>query len=211
MRTAKFLWEQKRVVPFLKIDKGLAEEKDGVQMMKPMPELDKLLDKGVKAGIFGTKERSLIKEANEAGIKAIAAQQFEVGLQVLAKGMVPILEPEVDINSKDKAKCEDMLLAELLAGLAKLKENQKVMFKLTIPTKANLYKPLMEHANTIRVVALSGGYNREDSCKHLSANNGMIASFSRAFAEGMNAKQTDEEFNALMDKSCEMIYQASRT
>mmetsp|Transcript_11086 Transcript_11086/g.29363 ORF Transcript_11086/g.29363 Transcript_11086/m.29363 type:complete len:755 (+) Transcript_11086:100-2364(+) len=209
--TAKYLWEQKRVVPFLKIDKGLAEEKDGVQLMKDMPELNKLLDKAVKAGIFGTKERSVVKENNKEGIKAIVAQQFEIALEVIAKGLMPMLEPEVDINSPDKNGCEEALLAECLEGLAKLTPEQKVMFKLTIPEKANLYKPLMEHPNTVRVVALSGGYNREESCKKLAENSGMIASFSRAFAEGMSAKQTDEEFTRTMDTSCEMIYQASRT
>lgn len=210
-RSAKYLWEEKNVVPFLKIDKGLADEKDGVQLMKDMPDLDKLLDKAVRAGIFGTKERSVIKDANKDGIKAIVEQQFAVGLKIIAKGLVPMLEPEVDINSPKKAECETMLLECLQEGLAKLTPDQKVMFKLTIPSKTNIYKPLMEHPNTIRVVALSGGYNREDSCKQLAANNGMIASFSRAFAEGMSAKQTDEEFSALMNKSCDMIYKASRT
>jgi len=211
VKSAKYLWEEKQVVPFLKIDKGLAEEKDGVQLMKDMPELDKLLTKAARAGVFGTKERSVIKSNNKGGIQAVVDQQFKIGLQILAKGLVPMLEPEVDINAADKAGCEETLLAALLAGADKLKPEQKVMYKLTIPTKSNLYKPLMEHKNTVRVVALSGGYNREDSCKHLAANNGMIASFSRAFAEGMNAKQSEEEFTALMDKSCEMIYKASST
>jgi len=211
MRTAAYLWEKKRVVPFLKIDKGLAEEKDGCQLMKDMPELDKLLDKAVRAGIFGTKERSVIKDANEEGIKKVAEQQFEIGLKIIAKGLVPILEPEVDINANNKAKCEELLLKYCLEGLAKLTPEQKVIFKLTIPSKTDLYTPLMEHANTVRVVALSGGYDRENACKQLAPNKGMIASFSRAFAEGMSAKQSDEEFTALMDKSCEMLYQASRT
>merc|ERR1719198_1487428 len=144
MKTAKYLWQMKNVVPFLKIDKGLAEEKDGCQLMKDMPELDKLLDKAVKAGIFGTKERSVIKDANEAGIKAVAEQQFEVGLQIIAKGLVPILEPEVDIKANEKEKCEELLLKYLLEGLAKLKPEQKVIFKLTIPTKTDLYLPLMQ-------------------------------------------------------------------
>jgi fructose-bisphosphate aldolase class I len=208
--TAEFLWKKKRVVPLLKIDKGLAEEKDGCQLMKDMPQLDELLDKAVAKGIFGTKERSVIKAPNEAGIKKIAEQQFEVGLKIIAKGLVPILEPEVDINAQDKAKCEELLLGFLLEGLHKLAPDQKVIFKLTIPTKTNLYLPLMGHPNTMRVVALSGGYNREDSCKQLSANAGMIASFSRAFAEGMSAKQTDEEFTATMDMSCKTISEASR-
>jgi fructose-bisphosphate aldolase class I len=209
--TAKYLWENKKVVPFLKIDKGLADEKDGCQLMKDMPELDKLLDKAVKAGIFGTKERSVIKEPNEEGIKKIAEQQFEIGLKIVAKGLVPILEPEVDIKATNKEKCEELLLKYLLEGAAKLKPEQKVMYKLTIPTKTNLYTPLVEHANTVRVVALSGGYVREESCKMLGQNKGMIGSFSRAFAEGMSAKQSDEEFSALMDKSCQMIYEASRS
>jgi len=211
LSSAKYLWEQKKVVPFLKIDKGLAEEKDGVQLMKDMPQLDELLDKAVAAGIFGTKERSVIKLASEVGIKAVAEQQFEVGKQIIAKGLVPMLEPEVDINSAEKAACEKILLAALLDGLSKLTPDQKVMFKLTIPSEANLYKPLMEHPNTLRVVALSGGYNREDACRVLAQNSGMIGSFSRAFAEGMSAKQSDEEFTATIDLSCEMIYQASST
>merc|ERR1719181_1400645 len=176
-----------------------------------MPDLDKLLDKARRAGIFGTKERSVIKAPNKEAIQKVAEQQFEVGLKVLAKGMVPILEPEVDINANQKEKCEEILQKYLLEGAAKLKPEQKVIYKLTIPTKANHYKELIAHGNTLKVVALSGGYNREDSCKKLAAEEGMIASFSRAFAEGMSAKQSDEEFTALMDKSCEMIYQASRT
>lgn len=207
--TAKYLWEQKQVVPLLKIDKGLAEEKDGVQLMKDMPKLDELLDKAVAAGIWGTKERSVIKTCNEAGIQAAAAQQFEIGKQIIAKGLVPILEPEVDINSPDKAECEKVLLAALLDGLSKLTPDQKVIFKLSIPTEANLYKPLMEHPNTVRVVALSGGYNREEACKRLAENSGMIGSFSRAFAEGLDAKQSDEEFTKIIDMSCEMITKAS--
>jgi len=211
MRSAAYLWQKKNVVPLLKIDKGLAEEKDGVQLMKDMPDLDKLLDKAVRAGIFGTKERSLIKSNNKEGIKKVVEQQFEVGLKIIAKGLVPILEPEVDITAADKAACEETLLAELLEGASKLKDDQKVMYKLTLPTKDNLYKPLIEHKNTVRVVALSGGYNREDSCKMLAKNNGMIASFSRAFSEGMSAKQSDEEFTALMDKSCAAAAKASST
>merc|ERR1719428_1033395 len=210
VRSAKYLWEQKKVVPFLKIDKGLAEEKDGCQLMKPMPELDKLLDKAVKAGIFGTKERSVLKAPNKAGIKAVAEQQFEIGKQIIAKGLVPILEPEVDINAQDKPACEQLLLDALMEGLGKLTADQKVIFKLTIPTKTNLYLPLMGHPNTVRVVALSGGYDRAKSCEMLKANAGMIASFSRAFAEGLNAKQTDEEFTKTMNTSCQMIYDASR-
>mmetsp|Transcript_117789 Transcript_117789/g.340506 ORF Transcript_117789/g.340506 Transcript_117789/m.340506 type:complete len:244 (+) Transcript_117789:1-732(+) len=209
--TARYLWEEKKVVPFLKIDKGLQDEKDGVQLMKDMPQLDALLDRAVAAGIFGTKERSVIKRADEAGIRAAAGQQFEIGRQVLAKGLVPILEPEVDIKAADKDKCEELLLAALLDGLAKLGPEQRVIFKLTIPSKPNLYKPVMEHANTLRVVALSGGYSRDDACKLLAENAGMIASFSRAFSEGLSAKQSDEDFTATLDMSTEMIYQASST
>lgn len=209
--SARYLWEDRKVVPFLKIDKGLMDEKDGVQLMKEMPALDALLDKAVAAGVFGTKERSVIKQANEAGIRAAAEQQFEVGRQVLAKGLVPILEPEVDINAPDKGKCEALLLDALMEGLAKLAPDQRVIFKLTIPSTPNLYAPIMKHPNTIRVVALSGGYNREEACKVLAANAGMIGSFSRAFAEGLSAKQSEEEFTQTLDNSIEMIYQASST
>jgi len=209
--TATYLWQKKRVIPFLKIDKGLADEKDGCQMMKPNPGLDALLDKAVAAGIFGTKERSLIKAPNSSGIQKVVDQQFEVGKQICAKGLVPIIEPEVDINATDKPGCEKLLLAALQKGLTTLKPSEKVIFKLTIPTETNLYLPLMDHPNTVRVVALSGGYNREDSCKMLAENKGMIASFSRAFAEGFSAKQTNAEFTKAMDLSCEMIYKASST
>lgn len=211
MPSAKYLWEKRKVVPFLKIDKGLAEEEHGVQLMKDDPALDALLDKAVAAGIFGTKERSVIKSSNQTGIQAVVEQQFEVGKRVVAKGLVPILEPEVDINAPDKAACERILLDAILDGLAKLNPDQKVMFKLTLPTEPNLYLPLMAHPNTLRVLALSGGYSREESCKLLAQNKGMIASFSRAFTEGLNVKQTDDEFSSTVDMSCECIYQASRT
>lgn len=209
MPSAKYLWEQKKVVSFLKIDKGLAKEKDGVQLMRDIPNLDETLDKAVAAGIFGTKERSVIKLNNAAGIKALVEQQFDVGKQVIAKGLVPILEPEVDINAPDKDKCEQALLGHLLDGLARLSPDQKVIFKLTLPSQLNLYQAVMIHPNTIRVVALSGGYNREDACKMLAANPGMIASFSRALSEGLSIKQTEEEFTHALDQSIEMIYQAS--
>jgi len=211
MPSAKYLWEQKNVVPFLKIDKGLAEEKDGVQLMKDIPMLDELLDRGVAAGIFGTKERSVIKSANEAGIKAVAKQQFEIGRRVIAKGLVPILEPEVDIKAADKDACEQLLLDALMEGLRELGPEEKVMFKLTLPTKPNLYLPLMGHPNTVRVVALSGGYGRDEACKILEQNTGMIASFSRAFTAGMHVQQSEEEFTKTLDESTEAIYQASRT
>jgi len=209
--SARYLWENKKVVPFLKIDKGLADEANGCQLMKEMPTLSNLLSKAVAAGIFGTKERSVIKLANEAGIQAVVDQQFEIAKQVLGHGLVPILEPEVDINSPEKDKCEEILLKALLDGANKLAPDQKVMYKLTIPKVINLYKPLVEHKNTVRVVALSGGYNREDSCKFLAEQDGMIGSFSRAFAEGLSAQQSEAEFTKTIDLSCEMIYQASRT
>lgn len=208
--TAQYLWEEKKVIPFLKCDKGLAELKDGVQMMKDNPKLEELLDRGNEKGIFGTKMRSLIKENNPAGIKAIVEQQFSEGKRIIAKGMIPILEPEVDIKSPDKEAIETLLASELLAGLGKLDAKEKVMFKLTIPTKPNIYKALADHANTVRLVALSGGYSRDDSCKMLAANAKMIASFSRAFAEGLNAKQTDEEFTKTMDGSIQVIFEASK-
>jgi fructose-bisphosphate aldolase class I len=207
--TATYLWENKGIVPILKIDKGLAETKDGVQLMKPVPDLDKLLARAVKKGIFGTKERSVIKEANPAGIKAIAAQQFEWGKQVLAHGLVPILEPEVDIKAPDKAECEKLLKKELLAGLDTLKDGQQVIFKLTIPSEPDFYADLIKHPKTARVVALSGGYSREEACEKLAKNHGMIASFSRALTEGLTAQQSDAEFNEKLKTAVGKIYQAS--
>jgi fructose-bisphosphate aldolase class I len=209
--TAQYLWEDKQVVPFLKTDKGLADEKDGVQLMKPFPALDALLDRGVSKGIFGTKMRSVIKLANEAGIQAIVDQQFEVGKQILAKGLVPILEPEVDINSPEKAQAEEILKGKLLAGLNSLSADQKVMFKLTLPDRDGFYKECIEHANIIRVVALSGGYSREDANAKLGRNNGMVASFSRALTEGLTAQQSQAEFDKLLDESIQSIFDASRT
>jgi len=209
--TAQYLWEDKQVVPFLKTDKGLADEKDGVQLMKPFPALDALLDRGVSKGIFGTKMRSVIKLANEAGIQAIVDQQFEVGKQILAKGLVPILEPEVDINSPEKAQAEEILKGKLLAGLNALSADQKVMFKLTLPDQDGFYKECIEHANIIRVVALSGGYSREDANAKLGRNNGMVASFSRALTEGLTAQQSQAEFDKLLDESIQSIFDASRT
>ncbi len=209
--TATYLWEEKGIVPILKIDKGLAAEADGVQLMKPFPELGKLLERAVAKGIYGTKERSVIKAANPAGIKAIAAQQFDWGKQVLSRGLVPILEPEVDIKAPDKAKCEELLKAELIAGLDGIPEGQQVIFKLTIPSQDGFYSNLIAHPKTARVVALSGGYSRNEACEKLAKNPGMIASFSRALTEGLTAQQSDAEFNAMLKTAVDNIYEASIT
>jgi fructose-bisphosphate aldolase class I len=208
--TADYLWNVKGIVPFLKIDKGLADEQDGAQTMKPMPGLDELLDRAVANGVFGTKERSVIKLPG-AGVDAAVAQQFEVASQVLAKGLVPIIEPEVDINSPEKAEAEDQLNAALLDGVNQLGDDQKVMLKLTLPDTDNLYRELTDHPNVVRVVALSGGYSRDEACEKLSRNNGVIASFSRALTEGLNAQQSDEEFNATLDAAVAEIAKASAT
>ncbi|MCT7659948.1 fructose bisphosphate aldolase [Mycobacterium deserti] len=207
---AEYLWNVKNVVPFLKIDKGLAEEKDGAQVMKPMPGLDDLLDRAVAKGIFGTKERSVIKLPG-AGLDAVVAQQFEIAQQVLAKGLVPIIEPEVDIKSPKKAEAEDQLNDALLEGVNNLPDDQVVMLKLTLPDTDNLYKQLVDHPKVLRVVALSGGYSRDDANEKLSRNNGVIASFSRALTEGLTAQQSDEEFNATLDAAIAGIAKASAT
>jgi len=209
--TPTYLWEVKGVVPFLKVDKGLADEKDGVQMMKPIDGLDALLKKAKSKNVFGTKMRSVIKQANAAGIDAVVKQQFEVGKQIIAAGLMPILEPEVDIKTPNKDKAEDLLKASILKELNELKPDQLVMLKLTIPDKDNLYADLIKHKNVLRVVALSGGYSRDESNKRLARNNGMTASFSRALSEGLTAQQSDEEFNAALDASVESIYRASIT
>lgn len=209
--TAQYLWEVKNVVPFLKVDKGLADEENGVQVMKPMPDLDALLVKAKKAGIFGTKMRSVIKKSNAAGIKAVVKQQFDIGKQIVAAGLVPIIEPEVDIHCPDKADAEDLLLAAILDELNALSADQLVMLKLTLPEKDNLYAPCIAHANVARVVALSGGYSREEANDRLSRQNGMVASFSRALSEGLSVKQTAEEFNAMLDSSIAAIFAASNT
>merc|ERR1712100_813860 len=211
MPTAQYLWEKKKVVPFLKSDIGLAPAADGVQMMKEHPGLEEMLDRGLAKGIWGTKQRSQIQSANPEGIKKLVAQQFEFGKRTIAKGMIPILEPEVDINAADKAKIEDMLLPELLAGLEKLSPDQKVIFKLTLPEKANLYAPLMEHPNVVRVVALSGGYDLTESNKRLAANEGMIASFSRTLREGLHVSQSDEEFTKTLGGTLDAVVKASST
>jgi fructose-bisphosphate aldolase, class I len=208
--TADYLWNVKRVVPFLKIDKGLAEEKDGAQTMKPMPGLDDLLDRGVASGVFGTKERSVIKLPG-GGLDAVVEQQFEVARQVLAKGLVPIIEPEVDIHSPEKAQAEDQLKAGLLDGLNQLGDDQNVMLKLTLPDTDNLYRELVEHPKVVRVVALSGGYSRDEACEKLARNHGVIASFSRALTEGLTAQQSDDEFNATLDAAIAEIAKASTT
>jgi len=206
---ATYLWEEKHVVPFLKIDKGLEEEKDGVKMMKPIDGLEELLKRAVAKGIFGTKERSVIDAANPKGIAAIVAQQFDLGAQVLSHGLVPIIEPEVTISIADKAEAEDILLAEILKHLDTVPADKQVMLKLSLPTKANLYKPLVDHPRVMRVVALSGGYSREDANALLAQNAGMIASFSRGLTEGLSAKQSDAEFNAMLDGAIQSIYDAS--
>lgn len=206
---ATYLWEEKHVVPFLKIDKGLEEEKDGVKMMKPIGGLDDLLKRAVAKGIFGTKERSVIDAANPKGIAAIVAQQFDLGAQVLSHGLVPIIEPEVTISIADKAEAEDLLLAEILKHLDTVPADKQVMLKLSLPSKANLYKPLIDHPRVMRVVALSGGYSREDANRLLAQNAGMIASFSRGLTEGLSAKQSEAEFNAMLDGAIQSIYDAS--
>jgi fructose-bisphosphate aldolase class I len=209
--TAEYLWEVKKVVPVLKVDKGLEAEANGVQLMKPMPDLDKLLARARAKGIFGTKMRSVIKQANAAGIKAIVDQQFQVGRQIIAAGLVPIIEPEVDIHCPDKAAAEDLLKAEITAQLEKLPEGQFVMLKLTIPTRDNLYADLIKHPRVLKVVALSGGYSRNEANERLARQKGMVASFSRALTEGLTAQQSDAEFDKALDAAIESIYQASKT
>jgi fructose-bisphosphate aldolase class I len=209
--TASYLWNVKNVAPFLKVDNGLADEENGVQLMNPIPELAALLDKAKANGIFGTKMRSVIKQANPAGIKAIADQQFEIGKKIIAAGFVPIIEPEVDIHCPDKAAAENLLHAEIMAQLNNLGSDDLVMLKLTLPEKDNLYADCIAHGNVVRVVALSGGYSREEANDRLSRNNGMVASFSRALSEGLKAQQSAEEFDAMLDSSIGAIAAASAT
>ncbi len=209
--TAEYLWNVKQVVPFLKVDKGLADEVDGTQLMKPIPDLDALCQRAVAKGVFGTKMRSVIKVANEAGITANVAQQFEFGRQILANGLVPIIEPEVDINSPSKAEAEVLLKARILAELDGIAEDQQIMLKLTLPETDGFYAELVAHPKVLRVVALSGGYSREEANARLSRNAGMIASFSRALTEGLSAQQSDAEFDAALDASIGSIFEASRT
>jgi fructose-bisphosphate aldolase class I len=207
--TGDYLWSVKRVVPFIKIDKGLNDEVDGAQTMKPMPGLDDLLARAVEKGMFGTKERSVIKLADDKGVKAVVDQQFEVGKQVLSHGLVPIIEPEVDIHSPQKAEAEAKLKAAILAQLDQLGADQHVMLKLTLPEEDGFYTELVEHPNVLKVVALSGGYSREEANARLSRNSGVIASFSRALTEGLSAKQADAEFDASLDAAIKGIYEAS--
>lgn len=209
--SAEYLWSRKQVIAILKVDKGLADEADGVQLMKPMPELDALLAKARANGIFGTKMRSVIKVANAKGISEVVAQQFAVGRQILAGGLVPIIEPEVDINSPSKKEAEVLLKAALLKELDVQPADQPVMLKLTLPEDDNFYLDLVKHPSVLRVVALSGGYSRDDANTKLSKNNGVIASFSRALTEGLSAQQSDSEFNAALDSAIASIYAASNT
>lgn len=207
--TAQYLWEELNVVPFLKIDKGLADEENGVQIMKPMPELDNLLSRGKDKGIFGTKMRSVINTASAPGIAAVVEQQFEIAKKVISYGMVPIIEPEVNINASDKAEAEDILHAELKKHANALAADQKIMLKLTLPEKANLYADLVAHDNVVLVVALSGGYDLTEACKRLEQNDGMVASFSRALTNDLNADQSDAEFDAALGNAIDKICAAS--
>ena len=208
--TAQYLWEKRGVVPFLKVDKGLADEADGAKIMKPMPGLDALLERAVAKGVFGTKMRSVIDAANPKGIAAVVAQQFEIGNQILSHGLVPIIEPEVTISIADKAEAEDILLAEITRHLDTVPAGKQIMLKLTLPNKPNLYKPLIDDPRVMRVVALSGGYSRDDANAKLAQNTGMIASFSRALTEGLSAGQSDAEFNAALASAIDGIFEASR-
>ena len=209
--SAEYLWEVKQVVPFLKVDKGLADEVDGAQIMKPLLQLDALCERAVAAGVFGTKMRSVILHANAAGVDAIVAQQFEVGTQILGHGLVPIIEPEVDINSSTKAEAEDLLQRSILAQLDALGADQHVMLKLTLPSVDDLYLPLARHPKVLRVVALSGGYSRDDANAKLARNHGIIASFSRALTEGLTAQMSDDEFDTALDVAIAGIFAASNT
>ena len=210
MPTAQYLWEKRGVVPFLKVDKGLADAADGVKLMKPMPDLDALLERAVAKGVFGTKMRSVIDAANAKGIAAVVDQQFEIGRQILGHGLVPIIEPEVTISIADKAEAEDILLAEITRHLDGVPAGKQIMLKLTLPTKPNLYKPLIDDPRVMRVVALSGGYSRDDANAMLAKNTGMIASFSRALTEGLSAGQNDAEFDAMLGSAIDGIFEASR-
>ncbi|EFV00630.1 fructose-1,6-bisphosphate aldolase [Pseudoramibacter alactolyticus ATCC 23263] len=207
--TADYLWDKKGILPILKVDKGLAAEADGVQLMKPMPQLDDLLARAKTRHIFGTKMRSVIKSANTKGIAAIVDQQFEIGRRIAAAGFVPILEPEVDIHAADKADCEAMLLAEINKHLADLNDDEKIMFKVSIPSVDGLYSKIMADAHVVRVVALSGGYSRNDACERLARNPGLIASFSRALTEGLTRRMNGPDFNYMLGQAIDQIYRAS--
>jgi fructose-bisphosphate aldolase class I len=209
MGSAEFLWQRKGIVPFLKVDNGLTEESDGVQLMKPIPQLASRISSALSHGVFGTKMRSVIKLANPIGIDAVVEQQFEWGREILHGGLIPIIEPEVDIKSSEKEKCEALLRAAIIRELDKLSNDQQVMLKLTLPSEPNFYERLVEHPRVLRVVALSGGYSRDDANAMLAANDGVIASFSRALTEGLSAAQSDGEFDKVLDNAIESIYQAS--
>ena len=210
MGSAEFLWQKKGIVPFLKVDNGLAEEVDGVQVMKPIPQLGARISSALSHGVFGTKMRSVIKLANAKGIDAVVAQQFQFGKEILAGGLMPIIEPEVDIKSPEKERCEELLRSAIVRELDNLPNGQQVMLKLTLPTEPNYYKVLVEHPRVLRVVALSGGYSRDDANAMLAKNDGVIASFSRALTEGLSAQQSDGEFDKVLDTAIESIYQASK-
>ena len=209
--SARYLWEEKNVVPFLKVDKGLAPEENGAQVMKPMPELDALLARAKENGVFGTKMRSVIKLANPDGVKAVVDQQFEIGRRIVEAGLVPIIEPEIDIHSPEKAQAEALLKDAMLAHLDALEPEQKVMLKLTLPERENFYAECVNHPSVLRVAALSGGYTREEANARMTRNHGVIASFSRALTEGLTAQQSDDEFDAMLDSSIASIFDASRT
>ena len=211
MGSAEYLWKVKQIVPFLKVDQGLAQEVDGAQVMKPMPDLDALLERATAKGVFGTKMRSVIKLANPAGVDAVADQQFEIGKRILAAGLVPIIEPEVDIHSPEKAKAEVLLKAAILRNLESIPQGQQIMLKLTLPDEDGFYSELVQHARVLKVVALSGGYTREEANARLKRNPGVVASFSRALTEGLSAQQTDEEFDTMLDESIGSIFEASMT
>jgi fructose-bisphosphate aldolase class I len=209
--SAEYLWDVKHVVPFLKVDQGLADEADGVQPMKPMPGLDELCERAVAAGVFGTKMRSVVQQADAGGIESVVAQQFEIGQQILGHGLVPILEPEVDIHCPDKALAEELLREAIGNHLAGVPAGQEIMLKLTLPTVDDFYQPLVEHPRVLRVVALSGGYARDEANAMLSRNHGVIASFSRALTEGLTAQMSDDEFDAALDRAIASIHSASIT
>jgi fructose-bisphosphate aldolase class I len=209
--SARFLWDNKQVVPFLKVDKGLEDEQNGAQIMKPIPDLDKLLAKATAQDVFGTKMRAVVKMANKVGVDAVVAQQFEIGKQILAAGLMPIIEPEVDINSAEKAAAEALLKASILEHLAALDGDQMVMLKLTLPEQANFYEDLIKHPRVLKVVALSGGYSRDLANQRLSENKNMIASFSRALTQGLSAQQSDDDFSAELNRTIQTIYEASCT
>jgi len=209
--TAEYLWQEKSILPFLKIDSGLADEADGAQIMKPIPELGSRLESAKSHGVFGTKMRSVIKLANQAGIADVVKQQFEIGKQIVAAGLVPIIEPEVDINSPEKSTAEVLLKSEIIGQLNSLSADQNVMLKLTLPNETGFYAELVKHPRVVRVVALSGGYTREEANKQLAQNHGVIASFSRALTEGLSAQQSETQFNGALDAAIQAIFEASNT